>query len=137
MACQIDAHAPDKVYGDPVRLRQVLVNLLGNALKYTSTGSVSLQVMSSEPVDRRAGGVRVKFKVVDTGPGIPQELHKSIFEEFETGVDSVGGSRESTGLGLAISRKLLDRMGGCLSLESEEGLGTTFTAEIPFPHKES
>jgi signal transduction histidine kinase/AmiR/NasT family two-component response regulator len=120
--------SPDWVSGDSGRIRQVLLNLAGNAVKFTERGSVQVKMTGGEPVE---GKTMVTFSVEDTGPGIPKELQAAIFEEFvqagQEGEQKVAG----TGLGLSISRKLVERMGGTLSLESEPGKGSVFSFSIP------
>lgn len=112
--------------GDPDRIRQVLTNLIGNAVKFTHKGSVVVQaiLVGSEPR-------RWRIEVIDTGVGIPKHLHKSIFESF---VQADGSTRRrfgGTGLGLTICRRLTELMGGTIGLESRPGKGSTFWIEIP------
>ena len=116
---------PIYVHGDEGKLRQVLVNLLGNAIKFTSTGRVILEL------ERKPANCYT-FQVIDTGPGIPKEDHENILEPFqqsESGLASGGG----TGLGLSLSKELVHLMGGELSLESQVGKGSSFffTLELP------
>lgn len=116
----------DTVEGDPVRLSQILLNLAGNAVKFTETGSVELklrQLPHSDP-----DFCRLRFEVVDTGPGIPASKHEFIFERFSR-LEEHGPL--GTGLGLAICRDLVERMEGTLSLHSKEGEGTTFVFDVP------
>ncbi len=112
------------VRGDPVRLRQVLVNLIGNAVKFTLQGEVQLSVRAHAP------GI-VEFEVRDTGIGIPREKLDSIFEAFTQADGSHTRKFGGSGLGLAITRRLVLLMGGHLSASSEPGLGSTFSVELP------
>ena len=112
---EIDPAAPDDFLGDAGRLRQVLLNLAGNAVKFTSQGEVVLRIASGQPAD---GRVRLRFTVTDSGIGIPQEKQRLIFAAFEQADKSTTRRYGGTGLGLAISRKLVSLMGGTLSVES-------------------
>jgi len=118
--------APDAPYTllcDGLRLKQVLNNLLSNAMKFTATGSVAIEVDTA--------GDTVRFQVVDTGPGIPAHLHETVFEKFRQGNDQVSYQHGGTGLGLALSRALAVLMGGTLTLSSAEGQGSRFTLTLP------
>lgn len=125
-ACEIADNVPEMVVGDEVRLRQVLGNLLSNAVKFTETGSVRLRVSRADAI----GGIRCE--VSDTGPGIDPSAQKRLFEKFSQGDASVTRKHGGTGLGLAISRQLAELMGGSLTLSSEPGKGSTFTATFRF-----
>jgi PAS domain S-box-containing protein len=121
--CSLDPNVPLTLFGDSVRLRQILINLLGNALKFTDTGQIKVTVTASEET---ADDVLVRFAVSDSGIGIPTDKIDILFNKF-TQVDSsmvrrYGGS----GLGLAISQKLARLMGGNIGVESTEGVGSTF-----------
>ena len=118
---------PTRVVTDAFRLRQVLTNLLGNAVKFTEAGRVGLRV---ERCDAQ-GCDAVRFVVTDTGPGIPADAFDRIFEPFAQVEAASPGARRGTGLGLAIARQLLERMGGRLTLASTVGAGSTFTVEVP------
>ncbi|WP_456373661.1 EAL domain-containing protein [Thiolapillus sp.] len=118
---------PVWVHGDPVRLRQVLVNLLGNAIKFTQRGEVRLWVRAGSCHD---GQIRVSFEVSDTGPGIPQEQQERIFKAFSQADGTSTRRYGGTGLGLAIARRLVELMGGKLKLESTEGEGAHFRFTI-------
>jgi CheY-like chemotaxis protein len=120
---------PAGVVGDPARLRQILVNLVGNALKFTSAGSVAIEV---ETRPAAPGKVVCRFAVTDTGPGIPESKRELIFRPFEQADGSITRQYGGTGLGLAICRSLVERMHGAIGVESEAGRGSTFffTAEF-------
>jgi signal transduction histidine kinase/DNA-binding response OmpR family regulator len=123
----VEPNVPRGVVGDEGKLRQVLVNLLGNAVKFTDRGSVTLKARWS-PV----GGGRVGFEVEDTGQGIAEEELGKLFEAF--GQTEAGrGSKEGTGLGLVISRQIVRLMGGDVMVRSRRGKGTTFSFEVALP----
>lgn len=121
LGLEIAEGVPGWVVGDAGRLRQVLVNLLGNALKFTPAGSVRLKI-------ERDGDDRLRFTVSDTGPGIPAAQHDRIFEPF---VRLGGEGKAGLGLGLAIVRLVVDRLGGRLDLASAEGRGSSFFVVLP------
>ena len=120
---QISAAARPWFLGDAVRLRQVLVNLAGNAVKFTERGRVRVEV---EAAGAGESGVELRFAVEDTGIGIPREKHEQIFEAFVQVDGSMTRRYGGTGLGLAISSRLVALMGGCLWVESEPGRGSIF-----------
>ena len=113
---------PTRVRGDPTRLRQVLTNLLGNALKFTPSGEVRIRVEPA-PGDDPA---MMRFSVTDTGIGVPRVVQARLFTAFSQGDDSTSRKYGGTGLGLAISEQLARLMGGAMGMESEEGKGATF-----------
>jgi signal transduction histidine kinase len=123
LACHIDPEIPDLIVTDPDRLRRVLVNLLGNGIKFTQHGRVVLRasVESTTETD-----TTLHFSVSDTGIGIPQEHQKRIFEPFIQGDGSTTRRFGGTGLGLAISSQLVQMLGGEISVESDPGRGSTF-----------
>lgn len=136
---EIASGTPSYVYVDGVRLRQVILNLIGNAVKFTDNGSVSLRVTSENPrlisysKIRSEEVVDLRIEVADTGIGIPEEFQSEIFGSFIQVKTKLG--KGGTGLGLAISRKLVQLMNGTLAVKSELGKGSTFTVcipEIPF-----
>jgi signal transduction histidine kinase len=119
---------PAWVRGDPLRIRQILLNLLDNAIKFTPRGEVRLTV---EPAADMAGHLR--FSVQDTGPGMTPEVQGRIFQAFAQGDGSVTRRFGGTGLGLTICRQLAELMGGSLTLESTPGAGSTFHLALPLP----
>lgn len=119
---------PRIIFGDSAKLRQILINLLGNAMKFTfERGAVMLLVRASK-VDART---EVEFSVVDTGIGISEEKTQLIFDSFYQADSSITRNHGGTGLGLAISKKLVDIMGGQISVKSREGIGSVFKVTIP------
>ncbi|MGE3774054.1 MAG: response regulator [Gammaproteobacteria bacterium] len=118
-----------RVKGDPARLRQVVLNLIGNALKFTERGEVAVTV---EQPRRHQGSGWVRFAVRDTGIGIPADKQQQIFASFTQVDSSTTRKYGGTGLGLTISRKLVEMMGGKIWVESREGEGSTFVFEVPF-----
>jgi signal transduction histidine kinase/CheY-like chemotaxis protein len=129
LICDIDPGTPRMVVGDPTRLQQVLTNLVNNAVKFTEVGEVVVSVRAAGEND---GQVRVAFSISDSGIGISQEQQGRIFDAFTQADGSTTRKYGGTGLGLAISRRLVERMGGALELESELGRGSTFRFEVAF-----
>ncbi len=128
LVCAFDRSLPGMMIGDPQRLRQIITNLVGNALKFTEQGHVVLHVGTTEPVGEAR---RLRLCVEDTGVGIPKDKVHSVFESF---VQSDPNDRQrfgGSGLGLSISRELVMRMGGRLWCESEVGRGSRFFVELP------
>jgi two-component system, sensor histidine kinase RpfC len=126
----IDDSVPDELNGDADHLRQILINLLGNAIKFTERGRVVLRVDALEAP--ASGNLRLRFTVTDTGIGIPEEARQRIFKAFEQ-VDSSQSRRfGGTGLGTTIAKALTELLGGTLAFESQEGRGSRFWADIPF-----
>ncbi|MFZ2753697.1 MAG: ATP-binding protein [Lysobacteraceae bacterium] len=125
---------PERFVGDQARLRQILVNLVGNALKFTAVGSVRIEL----DVETDAAGARVlSIAVVDTGPGIDEDDHSRIFSAFQQGDDSSTRAHPGTGLGLNISRDLVALMGGEIDLRSTPGEGSRFRVRVPESPDES
>jgi signal transduction histidine kinase len=124
----VAAEVPHRLYGDPTRLRQILINLVGNAIKFTHDGHVALRVKSS-PLD--AVRVSVDFCVEDTGIGIAPDQQGSVFDAFTQADSSTTRRYGGTGLGLAICTRLTRLMGGEISLHSELGRGSTFQVRVP------
>lgn len=120
---------PDKLFGDPLRLRQILVNLLGNATKFTKEGHIGLNVdISHQDSDR----VVLQMTVFDTGVGIPEDRIEGIFEPFRQADESVSRLFTGTGLGLTIVKQFVEAMGGSVSVESTLAVGSRFILSIPF-----
>ncbi|MEP7263225.1 MAG: ATP-binding protein [Bacteroidota bacterium] len=122
-----DSKIPDVSIGDPTRLNQVLMNLTGNAIKFTEKGSVSIEIKMSAIENT------ILFSIIDTGIGIPKDKLQSVFESFSQANASDTRKFGGTGLGLSISKQLVELMGGTISIESEEGAGTVFSFEINLP----
>jgi signal transduction histidine kinase/CheY-like chemotaxis protein len=123
LSVALDPSLPPVILGDAVRLRQILVNLLGNAVKFTERGEISLTGSARLCGD---GYHEIRFAVRDTGPGIPKEDQSRIFESFSQADASINRTHGGTGLGLAISRSLAEQMGGKMEVVSEPGCGSTF-----------
>ncbi len=129
-AVNVAADIPATVIGDPLRVRQILINLLGNAIKFTDQGQVNLNVTMQAA---HAGEAKVRFDVVDTGIGISAEDQRRIFAPFAQADSSMTRRYGGTGLGLTIASDLIRAMGGTLSLQSELGAGSTFSFEVTLP----
>jgi signal transduction histidine kinase/DNA-binding response OmpR family regulator/HPt (histidine-containing phosphotransfer) domain-containing protein len=129
LALQVDPEIPAVLRGDPGRFRQILVNLVGNAVKFTERGEVVVQAS----LDSRDGGVvTVRFSVRDTGIGIPREAQEKIFASFTQADGSTTRKFGGTGLGLTICRQLVEMMGGTIRVESEPGRGSDFMFTVRF-----
>lgn len=129
IAWQVNNDVPDALIGDPARIRQVLVNLVGNAIKFTSEGEVALEIRCLE---RHQNDVTLQFEIKDTGIGIPKQKLDKIFSEFEQVDTSTTREYGGTGLGLAISSRLVELMGGSIHVESKLGQGSRFYFSIRF-----
>ncbi|HLV81398.1 MAG TPA: ATP-binding protein, partial [Chthonomonadaceae bacterium] len=132
MACILPAGFPEHLKGDVGRLRQVIVNLLGNAIKFTETGEVVVEARLLSETETHA---TVRVSVRDTGIGIPKERHAAVFASFTQADGSTTRRYGGTGLGLTICRQLVELMGGRIGLESEPGQGSTFWFEITLPRQ--
>jgi signal transduction histidine kinase/ActR/RegA family two-component response regulator len=129
--CRIADGVPRKVVGDPARLRQILINLVGNGLKFTDAGRVEAVVFSEE---KPFSGMthRLRFEIRDTGCGIPPEKLDAVFESFVQADGAASRRFQGTGLGLPISRRLAELMGGGITVRSQEGQGSTFSVRVRF-----
>lgn len=141
----IDPSVPRTVQGDPARLRQILFNLVGNAAKFTSRGTIRIDVDPLQMPTPQGGSrlphcklepdqIVLLFTVSDTGIGIPDDKVEKVFLPFSQADDTIASKHSGTGLGLAIVKRLVDLMGGNLAMESQEGQGTTIYFCIPFGH---
>ena len=133
LGCFVDPSVPERIEADPGRLRQILLNLVGNAIKFTDDGGVVVSVTMAGDAEGR----RIRFAVADTGPGLAAADHERIFQEFEQADGTSTRRHGGAGLGLAISRRIVEAMGGQLTIDSEIGDGSTFTLEIPAAGPES
>lgn len=124
-----DEDVPEQLVGDPIRLQQILTNLIGNSIKFTKAGHVRLHIDLSK---REAARVWLRFVVSDSGIGIPADRLERIFESFEQVEDEFSTGKEGTGLGLSITRQLVEQQGGKIEVKSSLGSGSTFTVVMPF-----
>jgi PAS domain S-box-containing protein len=135
LICDRESAVPQYITIDESKLRQVLINLLGNAIKFTEEGSVTMRVSAQRPENSMSEGEvsqsLLAFEVIDTGPGIPETEQERIFEAFVQ-TESGRQSQTGTGLGLPISRKFVQLMGGDMTVKSQFGQGATFSFSIPF-----
>ncbi len=129
----IDVDAPRFLKGDPTRLRQVLLNLVGNAIKFTQRGGVTIRVRAGDQALASGGLLPITLSVSDTGIGISEEARKNLFNPFSQADSSIARKFGGTGLGLAICRRLIQAMGSEIELTSIEGQGTTFTFTLLMP----
>lgn len=128
LLCDLPPSVPAAIIGDPLRLRQILLNLLSNSVKFTAAGTVALRI--------RVAGGRIRWEVTDSGIGIPATKLKTVFDSFEQADGSHSRRYGGTGLGLSISRQLVVLMGGEIGVESEPGKGSCFWFEIPLRRAE-
>ncbi len=126
---QIDELLPKTLLGDPTRLQQIIMNLVGNAIKFTNEGGIS---MSMSTAHLEEGKVVLRIDVADTGIGVATDRRERIFEEFDQGQGRTAFKYGGTGLGLSISRRLAQMQGGDITVTSEIGKGSTFTVTIPY-----
>ncbi len=131
LVAAVDPQLPPTLIGDPVRLKQVLFNLLSNAVKFTDEGEIQIQITREEGAP--AGFERVKFVCRDTGIGIPSQHLDRLFKSFTQADEATTRKYGGTGLGLAISAKLVEMMGGAITVDSKEGKGSTFSCTVDLP----
>ncbi|AWN44052.1 hybrid sensor histidine kinase/response regulator [Methylobacterium durans] len=136
LSAQVEPGVPEHLVGDQDRLRQILLNLLNNAVKFTAKGSVTLRITSLADANLPGGERRLRFSVTDTGIGIPAEKQSLLFERFSQVDSSTSREFGGTGLGLAISQRLIQLMGGTIGVESQVGRGSTFWFELALPLSE-
>lgn len=134
LAYHVPGDVPDKLIGDPGKLRQIITNLVGNAIKFTDKGEV---VVEAEIESKENKNVLLHFSVRDTGIGIPKDKHDEIFEPFSQGDDSTTRRYGGTGLGLTISKTLIEMMNGRIWVESEADKGSTFHFTVGFQMQEN
>ena len=125
--CEIAPDVPEWLEGDPTQIRQVLSKLIGNAVKFTDTGRIGVEVWIEERLP-----LRVNFRITDTGIGIATEALDRIFQPFRQSDEASNRRFGGTGLGLVVAKRLIEGMGGILSVESQEGQGSTFSFQVPF-----
>ncbi len=128
----ITENTPLVLWGDPIRTKQIFMNLLDNAIKFTETGELGMTISRADDVLAREGSVWIRFVVKDTGIGIPANRINSLFQSFTQASDSTTRLYGGTGLGLALCKTFVEKMGGHIDVESILGKGTTFTFLIPF-----
>ncbi|MEM9932209.1 MAG: ATP-binding protein [Bacteroidota bacterium] len=128
----VDVHTPKWLRGDYFRLKQIFINLIGNAIKFTSSGGVEVKVSHEYPESPTYDPISIKFEVKDTGIGISEEKLEHIFEQFSQENESTSRKFGGSGLGLTITRELIELQGGKIWVESELGKGATFTFLLPF-----
>ena len=126
LAYFIDANVPRVIHGDGVRIQQILLNLVGNAIKFTNKGEITISVTSTSIPTSIVEDFIIRFSIRDTGVGIPNHRIKHIFDSFTQADSSTTRKYGGTGLGLAICKKLCNMMGGAMDVESQEGKGSTF-----------
>ncbi|WP_339836368.1 ATP-binding protein [uncultured Flavobacterium sp.] len=125
----IDDKIPRKVIGDPTKLTQILINLISNAIKFSSNGTVTTNLKISKITDQE---VTIKFEIIDNGMGISKDKQELIFENFTQGSTEINRKFGGTGLGLTIVKKLLEHLGSSINLNSEENIGSNFNFELAF-----
>jgi len=129
LICKIDPGIPDHVIGDPTRFRQIILNVLSNAYKFTENGEIQIEAHLEDTTEQK---VILQFVISDTGIGIPKNKLNQLFQSFQQAEASTSRKYGGTGLGLTITRKLLDLMKGDIRVESDQGKGSSFYFSIPF-----
>ena len=129
---RIDPEIPFRLRGDVQHLKQILVNLIGNAIKFTDEGHVELRIRQAPDTDTGAGKVTLLFEIEDTGIGIPQDRQQAIFDTFTQADASMNRRYGGTGLGTSIAKQLVELLNGRIGLHSEPGIGSTFWISLPF-----
>lgn len=132
LTATFETHVPDRFVSDRVRFRQILINLLGNAIKFTEEGGVELRVRH---IQRPGEGPLLEFAIVDTGIGIDAKHFDRLFKPFNQADDSTSRKFGGTGLGLTISHRLAEMLGGRITVQSEVGVGSTFRLSLPMTHE--
>lgn len=130
LCAEIASDVPRMLYGDAGKLRQILLNIIGNGIKFTSEGGVRLKVVRQPGSDGRE--VRLLFRIEDTGIGIPKKIQNNVFEAFNQGMIAISQQYGGTGLGLAICKRLVTLLGGEINCSSRLGVGSEFFFELPF-----
>ncbi len=130
-----DPNAPREVIGDKPRLMQVLTNFVGNALKFTQSGGVTLEATALSPVEPET--CRLLFSISDTGPGIADDILKNLFEPFIQGSQGFRREHQGAGLGLALNKRIISLMGGHIAVETQKGVGTAIHFSLSFPLPEA
>lgn len=129
ISSKVDASIPDTLIGDATRLTQILVNLIGNAIKFTHQGKIDIEVFKQSQTEKN---ITLGFKISDTGIGIDKEKLNEVFERFNQGEDSITRNFGGTGLGLSIVKNLIVLQNGNIEVKSEQGKGTSFIFNIPY-----
>ncbi|HRH70826.1 MAG TPA: ATP-binding protein [Flavobacteriales bacterium] len=132
LGVEFAADVPEMLVGDPIRLNQIVMNLCGNAIKFTEHGSVTIRVHRSDDPRNGPSHTRLVIDVIDTGIGIPEDRVDKIFEEFTQAYSDTTRKYGGTGLGLTISKRLTELQGGSITVKSERDKGSTFTVSIPY-----
>ncbi len=132
LTIQYHHNTPRYVVGDPGRIRQIMVNLIGNAIKFTASGNIDIKVKTMNSISKN-GNILLGVSVTDSGIGIPKSKQKLIFERFSQAENGITATYGGTGLGLSISYELVKMMGGNMSLKSKEGQGSTFNFTLSLP----